>query len=70
MVAAPATVNSIVSVESAGAHLVPLLSIADLFLLPSEQESFGLSALEAMACGTPVIAARTSSIPEVVGDAA
>lgn len=39
---------------------------ADLFLLPSETESFGLSALEAMACEVPVVATRTGGIPEVV----
>lgn len=42
---------------------------ASMFLFPSIYEGFGLPPLEAMACGTPVIASNTSSIPEVVGDA-
>lgn len=42
---------------------------ADLFILPSLYEGFGLVLLEALACGTPVVASRISSIPEVVGDA-
>ena len=44
----------------------PLLSVADLFLLPSAQESFGLAALEAMACEVPVITSRVGGLPEVV----
>jgi L-malate glycosyltransferase len=42
-----------------------VLSIADLFLLPSEKESFGLAALEAMACQVPVISSDAEGIPEV-----
>src|ERR671926_999731 len=44
------------------------LSVADVLLLPSEQESFGLAALEALACEVPVIASRVGGIPEVVTD--
>jgi L-malate glycosyltransferase len=49
-------------------QVVPLLSVADLFLLPSSQESFGLAALEAMACGVPVIASEVGGLPEVIDD--
>ncbi|MCR3921949.1 MAG: N-acetyl-alpha-D-glucosaminyl L-malate synthase BshA [Firmicutes bacterium] len=47
-------------------NVVPMLSAADLFLLPSEKESFGLGALEAMACSVPVVATNIGGIPEVV----
>jgi len=51
------------------ADLPALYSAADLFALPSFYEGFGLPALEAMACGTPVVVSDVSSLPEVVGEA-
>ncbi|MBF8247602.1 MAG: N-acetyl-alpha-D-glucosaminyl L-malate synthase BshA [Bacteroidetes bacterium] len=47
-------------------ELVPILSSADLFLMPSQSESFGLSALEAMACEIPVISSSVGGLPELV----
>lgn len=51
-------------------ELAELYRRADLFLFPSLYEGFGLPVLEAMASGAPVVASRTSSLPEVAGDAA
>ena len=45
-----------------------LLPLADLMLMPSEMESFGLAALEAMACGVPTVATRVGGVPELVND--
>jgi N-acetyl-alpha-D-glucosaminyl L-malate synthase BshA len=55
-------------VEMVGAQedIIPLLSASDVFLLPSQQESFGLAALEAMACEVPVVASRVGGLPEVI----
>jgi L-malate glycosyltransferase len=47
-------------------HIQNILGLADLFLLPSDLESFGLAALEAMACEVPVIATNVGGLPEVV----
>jgi N-acetyl-alpha-D-glucosaminyl L-malate synthase BshA len=49
-------------------QIIPLLSVSDVFLLPSAQESFGLAALEAMACEVPVVASRVGGLHEVIDD--
>lgn len=49
-------------------NIIPLLSVSDLFLLPSKKESFGLVAVEAMACEVPVIASNRGGLPEVIID--
>lgn len=51
-------------------ELADIYNAVDLFVFPSLYEGFGLPPLEAMACGVPVITSNTSSLPEVVGDAA
>ncbi len=49
-------------------NIEELISISDLLLLPSETESFGLVALEAMACEVPVVASKVGGLPEVITD--
>jgi N-acetyl-alpha-D-glucosaminyl L-malate synthase BshA len=55
-------------IDAVGAQeaIIPLLSASDVFLLPSAQESFGLAALEAMACEVPVVASNAGGLPEVI----
>ncbi|HEU4365251.1 MAG TPA: N-acetyl-alpha-D-glucosaminyl L-malate synthase BshA, partial [Candidatus Krumholzibacteria bacterium] len=47
-------------------YIADVLPAADVFLLPSQHESFGLSALEAMSCGVPVVGSRIGGLPEVI----
>ena len=54
----------------ADGDLAALYTLAELFVFPSLYEGFGLPPLEAMACGTPVVASNVSCMPEVLGDAA
>jgi len=46
--------------------LVEILSSSDVFLIPSQSESFGLAALEAMSCGVPVVSSSVGGLPELV----
>lgn len=50
-------------------ELINIYNVADILVSPSLYEGFGITILEAMACGTPVITSNTTSLPEVVGDA-
>src|SRR4029079_14278457 len=59
--------NDVLFVGKQG-RIADYLGVSDVFLLPSELESFGLAALEALACEVPVIATRIGGIPEVVTD--
>lgn len=59
-------ISKLVHAVGAQEEVLPLLSVSDVFLLPSAQESFGLAALEAMACEVPVVASRVGGLPEVV----
>jgi N-acetyl-alpha-D-glucosaminyl L-malate synthase BshA len=59
-------IPQLVDVLGAQEAVLPLISAADVFLLPSAQESFGLAALESMACEVPVVASRVGGLPEVI----
>lgn len=66
--AAEAGLTDVVDFVGEQHDVVSWLSSSDLFLLPSVQESFGLAALEAMACEVPVVASRVGGLPEVIQD--
>jgi N-acetyl-alpha-D-glucosaminyl L-malate synthase BshA len=59
-------ISDLIHAVGAQEEVQPLLSVSDVFLLPSKEESFGLAALEAMACGVPVVGARVGGVPEVI----
>jgi len=60
--------NSVVSFLGKQVNFVEVLQHSDVFLLPSETESFGLAALEALSCGVPVVASRVGGLPEVIAE--
>jgi glycosyltransferase involved in cell wall biosynthesis len=63
--------DTTVIVPFVSADLLPrIYAAADLLVMPSTAEGFGLPVLEAMACGTPVVCSNAASLPEVAGDAA
>lgn len=59
-------ISHLVRALGAQEEVLSLLSASDVFILPSAQESFGLAALEAMACEVPVVASRVGGLPEVI----
>lgn len=61
-------IKKLVTFAGKKANIADYLAVSDVFLLPSELESFGLAALEAQACEVPVVASRVGGIPEVVTD--
>jgi glycosyltransferase involved in cell wall biosynthesis len=63
--------DSVIFLPYVSLELLPrLYAAADLLVMPSTTEGFGLPVLEAMACGTPVVCSNAASLPEVAGDAA
>jgi glycosyltransferase involved in cell wall biosynthesis len=56
--------------DADNSDLIQLYRAAEVLVLPSFEEGFGLPILEAMACGTPVICANAAAMPEIAGDAA
>jgi glycosyltransferase involved in cell wall biosynthesis len=68
MLARELTVEAYVDFLGKQDHIERLIPQADVLLMPSETEAFGLAALEAMACGVPPVATRTGGVPELITD--